>query len=186
MMGADRRSMVMSEEEKKLTAYHEAGHAVATIHSPASDPIHKATIIPRGRALGMVMRLPERDQFSMRKDQMKAHLLQLKSALESAYLSDDPAHEKSIVFASFQQRYLHDRATLGDGRYDRLVNEELNNAYLISLGVYEDLVPAFKCLFGKYGHWQRFFTAVTDLIELEKDNRDERLQSCKVDQPNNM
>ena len=75
MMGAERRSMVMSEEEKKLTAYHEAGHAVATIHSPASDPIHKATIIPRGRALGMVMRLPERDQLSMRKDQMKAHLL---------------------------------------------------------------------------------------------------------------
>ena len=75
MMGAERRSMVMSEDEKKLTAYHEAGHAVATIHSPASDPIHKATIIPRGRALGMVMRLPERDQFSMRKDQMKAHLL---------------------------------------------------------------------------------------------------------------
>ena len=75
MMGAERRSMVMSEEEKKLTAYHEAGHAVATIHSPASDPIHKATIIPRGTALGMVMRLPERDQFSMRKDQMKAHLL---------------------------------------------------------------------------------------------------------------
>jgi len=67
--------MVMSEDEKKLTAYHEAGHAVATIHSPASDPIHKATIIPRGRALGMVMRLPERDQFSMRKDQMKSHLL---------------------------------------------------------------------------------------------------------------
>jgi len=65
----------MSEDEKKLTAYHEAGHAVATIYSPASDPIHKATIIPRGRALGMVMRLPEKDQFSMRRDQMKAHLL---------------------------------------------------------------------------------------------------------------
>jgi len=75
MMGSERRSMVMSEEEKKLTAYHEAGHAVATLHSPASDPIHKATIIPRGRALGMVMRLPEKDQFAMRKDQMKAHLL---------------------------------------------------------------------------------------------------------------
>ena len=75
MMGAERRSMVMTEEEKKLTAYHEAGHAIATIHSPASDPIHKATIIPRGRALGMVMRLPEKDQLSMRKDQMKAHLL---------------------------------------------------------------------------------------------------------------
>jgi len=75
MMGAERRSMVMSEDEKKLTAYHEAGHAVATLHSPASDPIHKATIIPRGRALGMVMRLPEKDQLSMKKDQMKAHLV---------------------------------------------------------------------------------------------------------------
>ena len=75
MMGAEKRSMVMSDDEKKLTAYHEAGHAVATLHSPASDPIHKATIIPRGRALGMVMRLPEKDQLSMRKDQMKAHLL---------------------------------------------------------------------------------------------------------------
>jgi len=75
MMGSERRSMVMTEDEKKLTAYHEAGHAVATLHSPASDPIHKATIIPRGRALGMVMRLPERDQLSMRIDQMKAHLV---------------------------------------------------------------------------------------------------------------
>ena len=75
MMGAERRSMVMSEDEKKLTAYHEAGHAVATLHSPASDPIHKATIIPRGRALGMVMRLPERDQLSMKLDEMKAHLV---------------------------------------------------------------------------------------------------------------
>ena len=57
MMGSERRSMVMTEEEKKLTAYHEAGHAVVAINCPASDPIHKATIIPRGRALGMVMRL---------------------------------------------------------------------------------------------------------------------------------
>ena len=56
MMGSERRSMVMTEEEKRLTAYHESGHAVVAFHSPASDPIHKATIIPRGRALGMVMR----------------------------------------------------------------------------------------------------------------------------------
>ena len=61
MMGAERRSMVMTEEEKTLTAYHEGGHALVALHVPASDPIHKATIIPRGRALGMVMRLPERD-----------------------------------------------------------------------------------------------------------------------------
>ena len=67
MMGAERRSMVMSEDEKKLTAYHEGGHAIVALNEKASDPIHKATIIPRGRALGMVMRLPERDQLSVNK-----------------------------------------------------------------------------------------------------------------------
>jgi cell division protease FtsH len=65
MMGAERRSMVMNEEEKKLTAYHEAGHAVVGLHVPQHDPIHKATIIPRGRALGLVLSLPERDQLSV-------------------------------------------------------------------------------------------------------------------------
>ncbi len=65
MMGAERRSMVMSEDEKKLTAYHEAGHAVVGLHVPEHDPIHKATIIPRGRALGLVLSLPERDQLSV-------------------------------------------------------------------------------------------------------------------------
>jgi len=74
MMGAERRSMVMSEDEKKLTAYHEGGHALVALHSPASDPVHKATIIPRGRALGMVMRLPERDQLSMSREKMHADL----------------------------------------------------------------------------------------------------------------
>jgi cell division protease FtsH len=64
MMGAERRSMVMTEDEKKLTAYHEGGHALVALKCPASDPVHKATIIPRGRALGMVMRLPERDHLS--------------------------------------------------------------------------------------------------------------------------
>ncbi len=74
MMGAERKSMVMSEDEKKLTAYHEAGHAVVAIHEPASDPIHKATIVPRGRALGLVMRLPERDRLSMSKEKLHADL----------------------------------------------------------------------------------------------------------------
>ncbi len=75
MMGSERKSMVMSDEEKKLTAYHESGHAIAAIHCPASDPIHKATIIPRGRALGMVMRLPDRDHISMAKDQLEANMI---------------------------------------------------------------------------------------------------------------
>ena len=70
MMGAERRSMVMSEDEKKLTAYHEGGHAIVALNEKASDPIHKATIIPRGRALGMVMRLPERDQLSVTREKL--------------------------------------------------------------------------------------------------------------------
>jgi len=74
MMGSERRSMVMTEEEKRLTAYHESGHAVVAFHTPASDPIHKATIIPRGRALGMVMRLPEGDRISMSRERLYADL----------------------------------------------------------------------------------------------------------------
>ena len=74
MMGSERRSMVMSEDEKKLTAYHEGGHAIVALFEKASDPIHKATIIPRGRALGMVMRLPERDQLSMTREKMYADI----------------------------------------------------------------------------------------------------------------
>jgi len=74
MMGAERRSMVMSDEEKRLTAYHEGGHAIVAIHQPDSDPVHKATIIPRGRALGMVMRLPLGDRISLSKAKLLADL----------------------------------------------------------------------------------------------------------------
>src|SRR5262249_42125809 len=74
MMGSERRSMVMTEDEKKLTAYHEGGHALVALNVPATDPVHKATIIPRGGALGMVMQLPERDTFSMSYEQMTSRL----------------------------------------------------------------------------------------------------------------
>jgi cell division protease FtsH len=74
MMGVERKSMVMRDEEKQLTAYHEGGHALVAYHLKDSDPIHKATIIPRGRALGMVMRLPEYDRFSESRAKMKADL----------------------------------------------------------------------------------------------------------------
>ncbi|HEX2018330.1 MAG TPA: ATP-dependent zinc metalloprotease FtsH [Aurantimonas sp.] len=74
MMGAERRSMAMTEDEKKLTAYHEAGHALVGIHEPFNDPLHKVTIIPRGRALGVTMNLPERDRYGMRKNEMEARL----------------------------------------------------------------------------------------------------------------
>jgi len=74
MMGAERKSMVMTEEEKRMTAYHEGGHALVALTVPNTDPVHKATIIPRGRALGMVMQLPERDKLSMSYEQMTARL----------------------------------------------------------------------------------------------------------------
>src|SRR5438034_700084 len=70
MMGAERKSLVMTEEEKLLTAYHEGGHAIVALNVRATDPVHKATIIPRGRALGMAMQLPERDKLSMSREHM--------------------------------------------------------------------------------------------------------------------
>ena len=74
MMGAERRSMAMSEDEKRNTAYHEGGHALVAISVPSADPVHKATIVPRGRALGMVMQLPEGDRYSMKYQQMVSRL----------------------------------------------------------------------------------------------------------------
>jgi cell division protease FtsH len=75
MMGAERRSNAMTQAEKELTAYHEAGHAITALNVPASDPLHKATIIPRGRALGMVMQLPEGDRYSMSYKYMISRLI---------------------------------------------------------------------------------------------------------------
>jgi len=70
MMGAERKSMAMNEEERRLTAYHEGGHAIVAINVKMADPVHKATIVPRGQALGMVMQLPEGDRYSMKYQQM--------------------------------------------------------------------------------------------------------------------
>jgi cell division protease FtsH len=74
IMGTEWKSLVMTEDEKKMTAYHEAGHALVRLYMPASDPIHKATIIPRGGALGMVVSMPERDNYSYHRDKMYADL----------------------------------------------------------------------------------------------------------------
>ena len=75
LMGNERRSMAMDEAEKTLTAYHEAGHAICSLFVPDTDPIHKATIIPRGRALGMVQQLPEKDQYSYSRSKMLSRLI---------------------------------------------------------------------------------------------------------------
>jgi cell division protease FtsH len=77
MMGAERRSMVMTEDEKKLTAYHEGGHALCMLYAEGHEPLHKVTIIPRGRALGITMFLPERDKYSQSKQELEAMLASL-------------------------------------------------------------------------------------------------------------
>jgi cell division protease FtsH len=77
MMGAERRSMIMSDDEKKLTAYHEAGHAIVGLSVPEHDPVHKVTIIPRGRALGVTMFLPEQDRYSHSKTSLESRLASL-------------------------------------------------------------------------------------------------------------
>ncbi|MDD3669085.1 MAG: ATP-dependent zinc metalloprotease FtsH [Alphaproteobacteria bacterium] len=74
MMGTERRSLVMDDKEKKMTAYHEAGHAIVSLHLPESDPLHKVTIIPRGRALGITMQLPEKDKYSQSKQYLQTRL----------------------------------------------------------------------------------------------------------------
>ncbi len=90
MMGAERRSMVMTEEEKRNTAYHEAGHAIVALHVPNSDPLHKATIIPRGRALGMVMQLPENDRHSLTRDWCVSRLAIMFGGREAEILKFGP------------------------------------------------------------------------------------------------
>ncbi|MBS0358858.1 MAG: ATP-dependent zinc metalloprotease FtsH [Proteobacteria bacterium] len=77
MMGAERKSMVMSEQEKKLTAYHESGHAIVGLHVPEHDPVYKVTIIPRGRALGVTMFLPEEDRYSHSMRRLESQLSSL-------------------------------------------------------------------------------------------------------------
>ncbi len=77
MMGAERRSMVMKEEEKRLTAYHEAGHAIVGLKVPSHDPVYKVSIIPRGRALGVTMFLPEEDRYSHSKEHLESQISSL-------------------------------------------------------------------------------------------------------------
>ena len=92
MMGAERRSMVMSETEKKLTAYHEAGHVIVGRLVPEHDPVHKVSIIPRGRALGVTLFLPERDRYSMSKRQLESQISSLFGGRLAEELIFGPEH----------------------------------------------------------------------------------------------
>ncbi|MGR3514307.1 MAG: ATP-dependent zinc metalloprotease FtsH [Paracoccaceae bacterium] len=103
MMGSERRSMVMTEDEKKLTAYHEAGHAVVGLNVPQHDPIHKATIIPRGRALGLVLSLPERDQLSVSLTKYKSKIAMAMGGRVAEELVFGPENVTSGAASDIQQ-----------------------------------------------------------------------------------
>jgi len=103
MMGAERRSMVMTEDEKALTAYHEAGHAVVGLYVPDHDPIHKATIIPRGRALGLVLSLPERDQLSVSKEKYTSKIAMAMGGKVAEELKFGPEKVTSGATSDIQQ-----------------------------------------------------------------------------------
>lgn len=90
LMGSEKKTLIMNDHEKKLTAYHEAGHAIVAVLEEASDPVHKATIVPRGRALGMVVRLPERDSISLPIKKIKADLAVAAAGRAAEYLAFGP------------------------------------------------------------------------------------------------
>ena len=101
MMGAERRSMVMTEDEKKLTAYHEGGHALVMLYAPGHEPLHKVTIIPRGRALGLTMYLPERDRLSLSERELKAKI----ASLFGGRIAEEMVFGKENITTRRQQRH---------------------------------------------------------------------------------
>ena len=129
-MGAERRSLVMTEDEKRMTAYHEAGHALAALHLPECDPVHKATIIPRGRALGLVMSLPEGDRYSKHKSKLLSELAMAmggRVAEELIFGPDKVSNGASgdIKMATDQtRRDGHRMGHVREARHDRLRREQ--------------------------------------------------------------
>ncbi|PTX56912.1 membrane protease FtsH catalytic subunit [Litoreibacter ponti] len=137
MMGAERRSMVMTEDEKKLTAYHEAGHAIVGLNVPQHDPIHKATIIPRGRALGLVMSLPERDQLSVSKTKYTSKIAMAMGGKVAEELKFGPENVTSGATSDIQQVSKIARAMVTQfGFSDELGHVDYANEQQSYLGAY--------------------------------------------------
>ncbi len=135
MMGAERRSMVMTDEEKKLTAYHEAGHAIVGLNVPQHDPIHKATIIPRGRALGLVLSLPERDQLSVTRTKYKSKIAMAMGGKVAEEMVFGPENVTSGASSDIQQITKIARAMVMQfGMSDNLGNIDYANEQQTYLG----------------------------------------------------
>lgn len=138
MMGAERRSMVMTEDEKKLTAYHEAGHAIVGLNVPQHDPIHKATIIPRGRALGLVLSLPERDQLSVTKTKYKSQIAMAMGGKVAEELTFGVENVTSGASSDIQQVSRIARAMVTQfGMSDKLGNIDYANRQETYLGIHQ-------------------------------------------------
>lgn len=136
MMGAERRSLVMTEDEKKLTAYHEAGHAIVGLHCPEHDPIHKATIIPRGSSLGMVMSLPERDQLSISKTKYESKIAMTMGGKVAEELIFGPENVTSGASSDIQQVTRIARAMVTRfGMSEKLGNIDYANEQQSYLGI---------------------------------------------------
>merc|ERR1711991_595436 len=135
MMGAERRSMVMTEDEKKLTAYHEGGHAIVGLNVPQHDPIHKATIIPRGRALGLVLSLPERDQLSVTRTKYKSKIAMAMGGKVAEEMVFGPENVTSGASSDIQQITKIARAMVMQfGMSDNLGNIDYANEQQTYLG----------------------------------------------------
>ncbi len=143
MMGTERRSMVMSEDEKKLTAYHEAGHAIVGMNVPQHDPIHKATIIPRGRALGLVLSLPERDQLSVTYTKYKSKIAMAMGGKVAEELIFGRENVTSGAASDIQMVTRIARAMVTQfGFSDKLGNIDYANEQQSFLGTYQQGAPA--------------------------------------------
>jgi ATP-dependent Zn protease len=121
MMGAERRSMIMTEEEKLATAYHEGGHALVNLKVPGSDPLHKVTIIPRGRALGVTMSLPERDKLSYSKQWCEARIaMSFGGRVRAGHLRQGPSTgaASDICRPPFRRMVTDGHEQLGPLRYN--------------------------------------------------------------------
>ena len=138
MMGPERRSMVMTEDEKKLTAYHEAGHAIVGLNVPQHDPIHKATIIPRGRALGLVLSLPERDQLSVTYTKYKSKIAMAMGGKVAEEMIFGPENVTSGAASDIQQVTKIARAMVTQfGMSEKLGNIDYANEQQSFLGSYQ-------------------------------------------------
>jgi cell division protease FtsH len=138
MMGAERRSMVMTEEEKATTAYHEAGHALVAMNVPQHDPVYKATIIPRGRALGLVMSVPERDTYSVTKTKYTSKIAMAMAGKAAEIIKFGEDNVSSGPVSDIQQVSKIARAMVTQfGMSDKIGNVNYSNEQESFLGSYQ-------------------------------------------------